>query len=274
MEDTVVGSTRKRRFLITLLGGFIIFSSLLATIGFTGTIFALPLGGMGDFYVTFEELEGEEFTLNPQIGETGEQDEAPLVRNEIGTATIDDLHIYKDLKLPTGKWVRINVKADQPSKIEGLTQDARFIDADLAFDEMAIKEENTSSMPVEKAFEKNWTQDADNVQISDAKIVTDYLFQNMVTLNGAKIYLERIDEPDKSDDGNISSDHDHNGRKSDSDSSATGVNNNNDNDGGGGGILPDTASNWALPIVIGVVLVLIGTVLLLRKKRKQLTEES
>src|SRR5699024_109031 len=179
--------------------------------------------------------------------------------------TIENLHIYKDLKLPTGKWVRINIEADQPSKIEGLIQDARFIDADLSFDEMAIEEKNTSSMSAEEAFQKNWTQNADNVKISGAKIVTDYLFQNMVTLNGAKISLESIDKPDQSGNGND---------KSDSNASAMGSNDdNNGDDGGKGGLLPNTAGSWVLPITIGVVLVLIGVTLLFRKRRNRLTEE-
>lgn len=267
MEDAVVGSTRKRKSLVAFLIGFIIFGSFLAAMGFTGTVFAMPLGGMGDFYVTFDELEGEGFSLNPEIGETGEEDEAPLVRNEMETATIEDLHIYKDLKLPTGNWIRINIEADQPSEIEGLIQDARFIDADLSFDDMAIEESNTSSMSDEEAFRENWTQDADNVRISDAKIVTDYLFQNMVTLNGAKISLESIDEPEQSGDSND---------KSDTSVSAAGSNDGNGGSGGGnddgeGGLMPKTAGNWLLPIGIGVVLVLMGTVFLLRKRRKQVS---
>lgn len=267
MERAVVGSTKKRKSLVAFFIGFIVFGSFLLTIGFTGTVFALPLGGMGDFYVTFDELEGEGFSLNPEIGETGEEDEAPLVRNEMETATIEDLHIYKDLKLPTGNWVRINIEAEQPSKIEGLIQDARFIDADLSFDDMGIEETNTSSMSDEEAFRKNWTQDADKVRISDAKIVTDYLFQNMVTLNGAKISLESIDEPDQSGDGND---------KSDTNVSAAGSNDDNSGNGtkdGEGGLMPSTAGNWMLPIAIGVVLAVIGTVLLLRKRKNRLAEE-
>ncbi|MEN1967405.1 DUF6230 family protein [Lentibacillus sp. N15] len=264
-EAVVIGSTIKKKFFVALLGGLLIFGSFIATLGFTGTIFALPLGGMGDFYVKFDKLEGKGFTLNPQIGETGNQDAAPLVRNKIDSATIDNLHIYKDLKMPTGKWIRINIKANQPTTIEGLTQDARFIDADLAFDNMGIKEANTAEMSMEEAFQKNWTQDADKVTITDGKIVTDYLFQNMVALNGAEIYLESIKEPDQT---NIESDNNK------LDKNVISAGSNNDNSDGGGSILPDTASNLFLPIMVGGVLLLLGTVLLIRKRRVMAREES
>ncbi|MBT2218119.1 LPXTG cell wall anchor domain-containing protein [Virgibacillus dakarensis] len=265
MDGIAIGSTIKKKFFLSLLGGLLIFGSFIATLGFTGTVFALPLGGMGDFYVKFDKLEGEGFTLNPQIGETGNQDAAPLVRNQMDSATIENLHIYKDLKLPTGNWIRVNIKANQPTIIEGLIQDARFIDANLTFDDMAIEQTNTASMSVEEAFQKNWTQNANLVTITDAKIVTDYLFQNMVTLNGAEIFLESIKEPDQSVYVSGNSD------GADKNLTAMGGNNNGN---GGGSNLPDTASNLFLPIIIGAVLVLVGIVLLFRRKRGRIAEES
>src|SRR5690625_5965836 len=80
-------------------------------------------------------------------------------------------------------------KKDKTTKIRGLIQDARFIDADLSFNNLAIEESNTED------FSKNWTQNADTVNIKDAVLVTDYLFQEVVSLNGAKISVEKIDEP-------------------------------------------------------------------------------
>lgn len=262
-EGVTISSTVKKKFLTALLAGLLLFSTLIAAFGFTGTIFAVPLGGMGDFYVSFDKLEGEGFTLNPQLGETGNQDQAPLVRNKMKSATIDNLHIYKDLKLPTGGWVRLNITASQPTIIEGLIQDARFIDANLKFNNMAIEQSNTSDMSANEAFKHNWTQNANSVTITDALIVTDYLFQNMVTLNGAEISIEHISEPDQpvNESGNNKSD---NGL-------ATSSSNNGD---GGGDILPDTASNIFLPIFIGAFLLISGGIILIvRKKRSAGIEE-
>lgn len=185
-----VGKTLKKKFLIAFLTGFLALGGLLSAFGFSGTAFALPLGGIGDFYVEFDELNGTNFQLLPQIGETGNSDAEPMVRNKMDTAEISGLHIYKDLPLPTGNWVRFHIRAEGQTTIEGLIQDARFIDANLSFEELAIEESNTDD------FSKNWTQNASTITITDASLVTDYLFQSVVSLEGAKISVESIDEPE------------------------------------------------------------------------------
>src|SRR5690625_6003754 len=93
--DVTVGLTAKRKLLIALLGGFFLFGSFIAAMGFSGTVFAMPLGGVGDFHVSFDKLEGEGFTMNPEIGELGNESDAPLVRNVNDKAMIDNLHTFK-----------------------------------------------------------------------------------------------------------------------------------------------------------------------------------
>lgn len=189
-ENTVsIGGTLKKKFFISLLAGFLALGGLIAVFGFSGTAFALPLGGIGDFYVTFDKLVGKGFQLMPTIGETGTSDEEPMVRNVIDEVEIENLHIYKDLPMPNGEWIRINVVVDGKATVKGLIQDARLVDADLSFTEMSIKQANTDD------FSKNWTHDATTIEINNATIVTDYLFQQMVSLDGAKISIDKIDEP-------------------------------------------------------------------------------
>src|SRR5690625_3382715 len=100
--EVTVGLTAKRKFLIASLGGFFLFGSFIATMCCSCTVLVRPLGGMADIQGSFDELEGEGITLIPEIGETGNESDAPLVRNDIDKAVIDNLHIYKELKLPTG----------------------------------------------------------------------------------------------------------------------------------------------------------------------------
>ncbi|QDI92055.1 hypothetical protein EPH95_13415 [Salicibibacter halophilus] len=190
-EETVaVGRTAKKKFWTAIAAGFLAFGAMVAVFGMNMTAVAMPLGGMGDFYVELDELQGEDFHLAPHIGETGEEDEAPMVRNEIGSVDITNLHIYKDLRMPgTENWIRINITSPNVS-IDGLIQDARLIDADLDFDSLAIEQSNTDE------FTENWTQNAETITITDAKIVTDYLFQSAVSLEGAEISVEEIDEPE------------------------------------------------------------------------------
>lgn len=259
----ICGRIVKRRFFVALSAGLFLLGGMVAAFGVTGTAFALPLGGMGDFHVSLDKLEGEGFVLHPQIGETGNQDAAPLVRNKIDSATVHGLHIYKDLKLPAGNWIRINITASQPAKIEGLIQDARFIDANLDFAELGIEQTNTSQMTPEEAFTQNWTQNADTITIEDAEIVTDYLFQNMVSLQGAKIWIDRTDGPDQGarnggdtgDEKGVAASGNDRGGSSDGKTS-----------GGTGGHLPTTASNHWLIISLGALLLTAGAVLAIRKR--------
>src|SRR5699024_11572469 len=72
-SNVTIGMKIKKKFFLTLFGGLLFLAILIGTISFTGTIFAVPLGGMGDFYVTFDELKGKGFELNPHIGETGDE---------------------------------------------------------------------------------------------------------------------------------------------------------------------------------------------------------
>ncbi|QKY68761.1 DUF6230 family protein [Lentibacillus sp. CBA3610] len=196
-NHVVVGRTGRKKILVALLSGFLALGGLVSAFGFTGTAYALPLGGIGDFYVEFDELNGEGFQLMPQMGETGESDAEPMVRNVIDEVEIDNLHIFKDLQIPgTEQWVRFHIEADGKTNISGLIQDARFIDANLSFDNLAIEQQNTDD------FSENWSQNADTITITDATLVTDYLFQEVVSLEEAKISTEMIDEPLITDDGN------------------------------------------------------------------------
>src|SRR5699024_12248098 len=99
----------------------------------------MPLGGIGDFYVEFDKLKGEGFKLLPEMGETGASDSERIVRNEIDEVTIENLHIYKDWRLPgTEQWLRFHVKANGETSINGLIQDARIIEADLRMDNLDV----------------------------------------------------------------------------------------------------------------------------------------
>lgn len=285
-ETISFGRTVKKRVFAALFAGFLLLAGMVATLGMSGSAFAMPLGGIGDFNVSFDELEGEGFILNPNIGETGDADAAPLVRNQIDEAVIDGLHIYKDLPMPGGDWIRINITASEPTTIEGLIQDARFIDANLDFTDLGIEQTNTSDMSPEEAFRENWTQNADTVTITDGEIITSYLFQNMVSLQGAQIYIDFIEEPDGGDAGS-SSETEETGSASTTSGNGGGSSvaaGDTDGDGeeahaaatteaGGsgdgdssGGALPSTGGNTVAMILMGLFAAAIGTVFIFRKR--------
>ncbi|HET7658283.1 MAG TPA: DUF6230 family protein [Bacillales bacterium] len=182
----VSGRTVKKHFFAALIAGFLMLGGLAAAFGISGVAFAMPIGGIGNFHVQFDKLVGTNFLFFPKLGETGKQDKAPMVRNKIDEATVYGLHIYKDITLPGGNKVRLNITSSKPVKIKGLIQDARFVSGDFHFNHLTLAEHNTSD------FSKEFTQTADHLTISNSNIVTDYLFQSMVTLNGTKISIEDI----------------------------------------------------------------------------------
>ncbi len=254
MNDVHVGYTVKKKVFIAILAGFLFLGGLITAFGLTNTVLAFPVGAMGDFYVVFDELEGEGFTLNPHLDETADGDNGALVRNKIDSVTIKGLHIFKDIKLPNNKWFRINITTAEPTEIQGLIQDARFVDANLSFGEMSIAQKNTSNMSVLEAFKQNWTHQANTVEITDAIIQTNYLFQNSVNLQAAQISVESIDGPIGSIDTGK-------GQASGGSSSGQAT------DGSGlGGLLPKTATNWMTYITIGALCILLGGLFVYRKK--------
>ncbi|HET7522306.1 MAG TPA: DUF6230 family protein [Bacillales bacterium] len=186
-EALTVGRTVKKKFLAALLSGFLLLGGLAAVFGISGVAFAMPMGGIGTFMVQFDKLEGQGFKMLPHVGETGTKENAPLVRNIIDEATVYGLHIYKDIKIPvTDNWVRIHITADKPVHITGLIQDARFVSANLQFNDLKVAESNDGG------WAEQWTQEGKSVTITDGEIVTTYLFQGTVTLNGTKINIEDI----------------------------------------------------------------------------------
>ncbi len=249
-----LGYTIKSKFLITLLAGLFSLGSVIMFFGVTSTVFALPVGGMGDFIVKFEKLEGKGFSLHPHVGETSEADEAPLVRNKIDEATIEGLHIYKDLRLPGDHWIRIHITASQPTTVKGLVQDAKFVDANLIFHDMTVKQTNTSNMPALEAFQRNWTHDASSIKITDAEISTAYLFQSAVNLQGAQISIESLDGPY---DGKAIAGKGRTDRRT-----GTGVGR-----AGDGGSLPKTATDYTAWVFIGSLLIVISAIVIFMRKK-------
>lgn len=193
-EGTGFGSIVKWKLFTALFLGFLFLGFLAVTFGITSTAFGLPIGGMGDFYVAFDRLEGKGFFLDSNIEVSGDPDQIPLVRNEIEGATVYGLHIYKDIHLPMFGLIRLNIRSSEPATIKGLVQEARFIEADLRLVNLGIANHEVTQLA---AGEIPWTHNADLVSITDAKIVTDYLFQDIISLKGITVTFEQIESPVK-----------------------------------------------------------------------------
>src|SRR5699024_11369041 len=94
--------------------------------------------------------------------------------------------------------------------------------------------------------EKNLRQNGETFKIKDAKIVNDYLFQEFVALNGAKIFLESIDGPETTNNESGTNEGDSDSAAVPASSDSSGGSDSNGN--GGSGLLPETATQTWLYI--------------------------
>lgn len=187
-EELQYGTIVKWKLFVALTIGLTLIALFVLTYKSTSTAFGLPIGGMGEFTVVFDRLEGTGFFIHTTVDQQSNADEIPLVRNEIKDATVYGLHIYKDLHVPMVGWIRVNVESSEPTEIKGLIQEARFIEADINFANLGMSNQEVTTLLLQGPFH---IQDGDIVSITDAKIITDYLFQNTVSLDGMTVTIEK-----------------------------------------------------------------------------------
>ncbi|GGH85084.1 hypothetical protein JOD43_004210 [Pullulanibacillus pueri] len=190
----VRGRTVKKRFFIALISGFLFLGALLTFFGAGGVAYAVPIGGVGNFSVTFDKLVGDGFKLYGGLGESGEAKQTPIFVNELDHATIYGLHIAKDFSLPGMGTLRVNITSDKPVKITGLIQKARTIRADAEFNKMTMKENYVGDVkdPIKKVS-KEFTQDSQSITLKNGSLDTTYLFQKAIELPGLKVSFQHID---------------------------------------------------------------------------------
>jgi hypothetical protein len=190
MENSIQlleGSTSKKVFWSALGTGILVLALLLVTFGISGVAYAVPIAGVGDFYVEFDKLEGNGYTFYPKMGETSSEDSAPQGTNLINTLTIDNLQLYKDFKVG-GQWIRVKITASKPVQITGLQHDAGLIEADAKFTNLALKENHSDD------WQKQFLQTSSKITLEHAKLKTHYLFQKTINMNGMRLTVEKINK--------------------------------------------------------------------------------
>ncbi|RDI36659.1 DUF6230 family protein [Falsibacillus pallidus] len=181
------GRTSKKVFWTSFLSGMILLGALLVSIGLSGVAYAVPLAGVGDFYVEFDNLEGDGYTFYPKMGETSSSKSAPQGTNLIEKLTIKNLKLYKDFKVGD-QWLRVEITASKPVQITGLQQDASLIQANAKFSNLVLKENYSSD------WTKQFKQSSSHITLGSAKLKTHYLFQKTITMNGMKLTVHKIDK--------------------------------------------------------------------------------
>ncbi|WP_066306132.1 DUF6230 family protein [Bacillus sp. FJAT-29814] len=179
------GTTSKKVFWSALASGFLALGLLLVSFGVSGVAYAVPIAGVGDFYVEFDKLVGKGYTFYPKMGKTSSSDSAPQGTNIIETLTIDNLQLYKDFQVG-GEWIRVKITASKPVQISGLQHDAGLIEANAKFENLVLEENNSSD------WQKQFQQTSSTIVLENAKLKTHYLFQKTINMNGMKLTVERI----------------------------------------------------------------------------------
>lgn len=179
----LTGRTVKKKFFAALIAGFLALGGVAAAFGLSGVAYAMPLAGIGNFHVNFDKLTGHGFQLFTKIGDTGKNKSVPMFRVKIDNATIQGLHIYKIIDTPVGKY-QFNITASQPVHVKGLVQDAQTQVGNATFTNQKIDENYGAAHP--------FSQTANTVTITNGQLVTDYLFQSVVTLNGLHLSFQKV----------------------------------------------------------------------------------
>jgi Family of unknown function (DUF6230) len=185
--EVLEGRTNKKVFWISLASGILALGLLLVSFGISGVAYAVPIAGVGDFYVEFDKLEGNGYTFYPKLGETSSADSAPQGTNLIDNLTIDNLQLYKDLKVGS-EWIRVKITASKPVQITGLQHDAGLIEADAKFQNLVLFEKNTDD------WQKQFQQKSSKITLEHAKLKTHYLFQQTINMAGMRLTVEKIDK--------------------------------------------------------------------------------
>lgn len=177
---------RKKKFWGALVSGVLFLGLIIGFFGMSGKAYALPLTGMGNFTVSFDKLVGTGYTFYPKLGETGHSSASPLGRNKIDHLTVYGLKITKDLKLPTGQEIELQISSSKPVKIQGLVQDSSLLHGDASFSHLTLQEHNTQD------WTKQFTKSSSQITLRNASLVTDYLYQNEITLNGMTLSIHQV----------------------------------------------------------------------------------
>lgn len=185
--ELLEGTTSKKMFWSALATGVLVLGLLLVSFGISGVAYAVPIAGVGDFYVEFDKLEGNNYTFYPKMGETSSSDSAPQGTNLIETLTIDNLQLYKDFKVG-GDWIRVKIAASKPVQITGLQHDAGLIEANAKFQNLVLQEKHSDD------WQKQFQQTSSTIILEHAKLKTHYLFQKTINMNGMRLTVEKIDK--------------------------------------------------------------------------------
>ncbi|MDY7083067.1 MAG: hypothetical protein SXQ77_11865 [Halobacteria archaeon] len=161
-----------------------------------GVVVAYPVSSVGGFVQEFDSLSGSQLSQYPVEGNvTTCSGEVGLLGQELGSATINQLHVYKDIEFPvTGmsdQVVRLHINATT-AYLSGAQMTISRLEADsLTLGGNVIKERQADgTAAADKLGNPSNAQfliTADSVDITNGKQRTHKLLVNNIVLQGATL---------------------------------------------------------------------------------------
>lgn len=183
----------RKRLFIALGGGFGALAAILVALYMGGVALAVPLGGIGGFRIQADRVELQGFSLTPRIGDNSQREVSPAVRNQARTAIIEGLVVSKRIPIPEGVpgaggrvfVITITGSEDQPVEIQGLIQDAMYLQA-RSFQAEAL-EQDEAPPSLRQGWEQSFYQLSPRVVIIGLDSQNNYQFANSITIPGLQV---------------------------------------------------------------------------------------
>ncbi|MDI3328930.1 MAG: DUF6230 family protein [Alicyclobacillaceae bacterium] len=174
---------RWKWFWLSMTGALAMLFALVLGIWKGGVALAVPIAGIGGFYIEADEINIQNFKLLPKIGPTSETDGFPQGAANL-EAVIKGLKLYKDVDFAGQGKVRVMITAAQDVKASGLVLDLSRLNSDGDFAKLEVAEHNSGD-PTQK-----FSLGAANIVLKKPVIQGHYLFANSISLPGMGLQFQ------------------------------------------------------------------------------------
>lgn len=143
----------RRSFTLRTVVSVLAAGGLVLILVMSGTTYAVPLGGIGGFTVTADDITAESAVIYPGYGQTDSQEKANVLIVELRSVEITGLSLQKDLDTSTVPGISsdatMSVESETTVSADQLVLKTTGLTADSATLNNAIIAEQTSSNPAD-----------------------------------------------------------------------------------------------------------------------------
>ncbi len=169
----------KRRFAGAMLSGTILTGLLVGSIMMAGVAVAVPAGGIGQMTVTFDEMQGDNMQMYPTVANTSSCSQYPSAVATMESGTIEGMKMYKDMEMPTGDTMRVQITSDGTAEFNGLTQRFTYMYGESAtIRNQRVEQSSTGDI------ENRMSLSGESMTINNGKIGAQAMFIRSISIQG------------------------------------------------------------------------------------------